>query len=102
MMGTPRREVRSRRCSRGWVFRPRRPRERPRGLADSLRGAVNVQQPTQPDQRPATPQVAGIAWCAWHQAYSNTTRLVRDTSGARLFACYSCREAYDLAPVADQ
>lgn len=51
---------------------------------------------------PTLPQAPGIAWCAWHEAYSNTARPVRDTSGARLFACYSCREAYDLAPVADQ
>ncbi|WP_327319272.1 hypothetical protein [Streptomyces sp. NBC_01235] len=61
-----------------------------------------MQHPTQPDQRPAIPQVAGIAWCAWHEAYSNTARPVRDTSGARLFACFSCREAYDLVPIADQ
>ncbi|MEV6409590.1 hypothetical protein AB0M58_42930 [Streptomyces bobili] len=51
---------------------------------------------------PTIPETAGIAWCAWHESYSNTARLVRDSSGARLFACSSCREAYDLSLVADQ
>ncbi|MEH0445406.1 hypothetical protein QA811_17540 [Streptomyces sp. B21-102] len=59
-------------------------------------------KPTQPEQRPTIPRRDSIAWCAWHAAYSNTARLVRDTSGARLFACVSCREAYELAPVADE
>ncbi|GGW81287.1 hypothetical protein ACWGIA_21735 [Streptomyces bobili] len=59
-------------------------------------------KPTQTDGPPPGPPVAGIAWCAWHESYSNTARLVRDSSGARLFACYSCREAYDLPLVADQ
>jgi hypothetical protein len=58
-------------------------------------------EPVQPEQRPAIPRT-GIAWCAWHEAYSNTARPVRDTSGARLFACRSCRQAYDLTPIADQ
>ncbi|MGQ4358849.1 hypothetical protein [Streptomyces sp. SAS_272] len=58
-------------------------------------------EPTQTDKLPAITRT-GIAWCAWHEAYSNTARPVRDTSGARLFACLSCRQAYDLAPVADQ
>ncbi|MFI1700607.1 hypothetical protein ACH419_32185 [Streptomyces bobili] len=58
--------------------------------------------PTQIDDRPPTPRVAGIAWCAWHESYSNTARLVRDSSGARLFACSSCREAYDLPLIADE
>lgn len=58
-------------------------------------------EPTQTEESPTIPRT-GIAWCAWHQAYSNTARPVRDTSGARLFACYSCREAYDLQPIADQ
>lgn len=57
---------------------------------------------TRPDQRPAIPQTIGIAWCAWHESYSATARPVRDSSGTRLFACYSCREAYDLRPIADQ
>jgi hypothetical protein len=59
-------------------------------------------KPTQTEEPPAIPPPAGIAWCAWHQAYSNTARPVRDTSGARLFACYSCRQAYDLKPIADE
>ncbi|MEU3620587.1 hypothetical protein ABZ725_51385 [Streptomyces sp. NPDC006872] len=53
------------------------------------------------EKPPAAPRV-GVAWCAWHEAYSNTARLVRDSSGAKLFACSSCRQAYDLAPIADQ
>ncbi|MEU0671590.1 hypothetical protein ABZ330_01620 [Streptomyces sp. NPDC006172] len=61
-----------------------------------------MQQRTQPDQQPTIPETGAIAWCAWHEAYSNTARLVRDSSGARLFACFSCREAYDLTPIADQ
>ncbi|GKQ34478.1 hypothetical protein [Streptomyces sp. A012304] len=48
------------------------------------------------------PRSVGIAWCAWHQGYSVTARLVRDAAGARHFACFSCREAYDLVPIADQ
>lgn len=59
-------------------------------------------EPTQTEKPPAIPQKAGIAWCAWHESYSNTARPVRDSSGARLFACHSCREAYDLMPIADQ
>lgn len=56
---------------------------------------------TQTGQSPPSPYAAGIAWCAWHEAYSNTARPVRDSSGARLFACFSCREAYDLPLVSD-
>jgi len=55
-----------------------------------------------PTTDPPTARRTGIAWCAWHEAYSNTARPVRDSSGARLFACQSCREAYGLSPVADQ
>jgi uncharacterized membrane protein len=61
-----------------------------------------MQHSTQPEEVQAIPRGIGIAWCAWHENYSNTARLVRDTSGAQLFACYSCREAYDLVPIADQ
>ncbi|HEX5567977.1 MAG TPA: hypothetical protein VFY14_13805 [Streptomyces sp.] len=61
-----------------------------------------MQERTQPDRQPAIPEGIGIAWCAWHRAYSNTARLVRDTSGARLFACYSCRQEHRLVPIADQ
>ncbi|MGW2044624.1 hypothetical protein ACWCPF_05505 [Streptomyces sp. NPDC001858] len=58
-------------------------------------------KPTQTENPPAIPRT-GIAWCAWHESYSNTARLVRDSSGAKLFACSSCRQVYDLVPVADQ
>ncbi|WP_086772358.1 hypothetical protein [Streptomyces bobili] len=59
-------------------------------------------KPAQTEEPSNITQRAGIAFCAWHEAYSNSARLVRDSSGARLFACYSCREAYDLPLVADQ
>lgn len=58
-------------------------------------------KPTRAEESPAIPRT-GIAWCAWHEAYSNTARAVRDSSGARLFACVSCRQAFDLVPIADR
>ncbi|MEH0584469.1 hypothetical protein QA942_10300 [Streptomyces sp. B21-106] len=65
-----------------------------------------VPNTTDPLRKPAlddtVAEPSAIAFCAWHEAYSNTARLVRDTSGARLFACVSCRQAYDLAPLADE
>ncbi|MEW1642593.1 MULTISPECIES: hypothetical protein [unclassified Streptomyces] len=61
-----------------------------------------MQHPTGPGRQPTVPPVIGIAWCAWHHAYSATARLVRDAAGAARFACTSCRAAHDLAPVADQ
>ncbi|MEU9656721.1 hypothetical protein [Streptomyces chartreusis] len=61
-----------------------------------------MQQPTQPDRQPTIPAAVGVHWCAWHEAYSNTASPVRDTSGAVLHACYSCRQAYDLVPVAER
>lgn len=63
---------------------------------------LNSTRPAEPEQRPAIPPTTGIAWCAWHEAYSSTARPVRDASGARFFACHSCRHAYGLAPIADQ
>ena len=59
-------------------------------------------QPAEPDQQPAVLRSVGIARCAWHQGFSATARLVRDAEGAPHFACFSCREAYDLTPIADQ
>lgn len=61
-----------------------------------------MEQSTQTEESGTIPQTATIAWCAWHESYSNTARPVRDSSGARLFACHSCRQAYDLVPIADQ
>ncbi len=49
----------------------------------------------------AVRETSSIAFCAWHEAYSNTARAVRDSSGARLFACQSCRDIYELTPIAD-
>ena len=51
---------------------------------------------------------ASFAYCSWHEDYSHSARLVRLTdegSGPAprgLFACASCRHAYDLVPLADQ
>lgn len=56
----------------------------------------------QPVEKPPALRRTAVAWCAWHEAYSNTARPVRDSSGARLFACVSCRDIYDLTPIADQ
>jgi hypothetical protein len=61
----------------------------------------------------ATPQDGetgtSFAWCSWHEDYSRSARLVRvpDDQGSGqgtpgLFACASCRHAYDLVPLADQ
>ncbi|MEH0627890.1 hypothetical protein [Streptomyces stelliscabiei] len=55
--------------------------------------------------------VAGdsFAFCSWHKDYSRSARLVRvpDDQGSGsgpggLFACASCRHAYELVPLADQ
>ncbi|GAB7109648.1 hypothetical protein JCM4814A_79630 [Streptomyces phaeofaciens JCM 4814] len=56
-------------------------------------------EPTQTEKPPTRPDI-GIALCAWHESYSNAARLVRDTSGAKLFARLPCRQAYNLAPMA--
>lgn len=56
---------------------------------------------------PTTNSPAGYGWCAWHQNYARGVRLVRvfeqgSGAGGNLFACRTCREAYDLVPFADQ
>jgi hypothetical protein len=49
-----------------------------------------------------------FAYCSWHEDFSRSARLVRladQGSGSGpggLFACASCRHAYDLVPLADQ
>ncbi|MFD9111648.1 hypothetical protein [Streptomyces bottropensis] len=50
-----------------------------------------------------------FAYCSWHEDFSRSARLVRipqdQGSGhgaGGLFACVSCRHAYDLVPLADQ
>lgn len=51
---------------------------------------------------------SSYAWCSWHDGFSSNARLVQlvdQGSGpavAGLFACVSCRHAYDLVLVADQ
>ncbi|MFR0354187.1 hypothetical protein [Streptomyces sediminimaris] len=48
------------------------------------------------------------AYCAWHKAYSDTTRLVQlEDAGSGfgvpgLFACAPCREVHGLVPLADR
>ncbi|TQE19903.1 hypothetical protein [Streptomyces ipomoeae] len=58
-----------------------------------------------------SPEAGGsFAFCAWHEGYDRTARLVRlpEDQGtgpcgpSGKFACFSCRDAYDLVPVADQ
>lgn len=56
---------------------------------------------------PDTPSAFG--WCAWHQGYARGVRLITahdagSGPGAHgnAFACRSCRQAYDLVPLADQ
>ncbi|MDX2892519.1 hypothetical protein PV439_14295 [Streptomyces scabiei] len=60
-------------------------------------------------QLPDAEAGTSIAWCSWHEDFSRSARLVRlpaDQGSGRgapgLFACASCRHAYDLAPLADQ
>lgn len=60
------------------------------------------------DQNPGqTAPRPSFAWCSWHEGYSRSARLVRiieagSGPGGGLFACVSCRHAYDLTPVAEQ
>ncbi|ULR50584.1 hypothetical protein [Streptomyces deccanensis] len=56
-----------------------------------------------------TDEAASFAFCSWHEDFSRSARLVRvpDDQGSGsgpggLFACASCRHAYDLVPFADQ
>ncbi|UXY28568.1 hypothetical protein [Streptomyces sp. HUAS TT20] len=58
---------------------------------------------------PAANSPTGYGWCAWHQGHARGVRLINVTdqgSGAatagKRFACRSCREAYDLVPLADR
>ncbi|MEU5340381.1 hypothetical protein AB0H18_06000 [Streptomyces sp. NPDC020766] len=56
---------------------------------------------------PATP--VGYGYCAWHHRFARGVRLIQvheagsgpNTTGSK-FACYSCRQAYDLVPLADK
>jgi hypothetical protein len=48
-----------------------------------------------------------FAYCSWHEDYSRSARLVsvpddQSSGPGGLFACASCRHAYDLVPLADQ
>lgn len=61
---------------------------------------------TQPEGTPTTPTAFG--YCAWHSGYARGVRLVQlhdagsGHGGRGHFACLSCRQAYDLVPLADQ
>lgn len=62
-------------------------------------------EPTQTAGTANTPTAFG--WCAWHQNYARGVRLVQvdeqgSGSGGNRFACGTCREVYDLMPLADQ
>lgn len=57
---------------------------------------------------PPPQQKTGRSWayCSWHDAYSDTARLVRIIEqgsgvGHGLFACETCRAVNGLTPVAD-
>ncbi|MFD9444931.1 hypothetical protein [Streptomyces sp. NPDC060001] len=47
-------------------------------------------------------------YCSWHRGYARAVRLIRveeagsgpNAHGCQ-YACFSCREAYDLVPLAD-
>jgi hypothetical protein len=61
-------------------------------------------EPTQPTTPVNIP--SSFAWCSWHHEFASTCRLVRiieqgSGSGGGVFACAPCRDAHDLAPVAD-
>jgi hypothetical protein len=58
-------------------------------------------------KQPSPPPSAAYGWCAWHQRYARGVRLIQvheqgSGSGGSCFACPSCREAYDLVPLADK
>ncbi|MFE9764601.1 hypothetical protein ACFYPC_08740 [Streptomyces sp. NPDC005808] len=59
---------------------------------------------THSEDAPAIP--AAYAWCAWHDGYTDTARLisaqetVANGRGSR-FACAPCRTAHRLVPAAD-
>lgn len=58
---------------------------------------------------PAANTPTGYGWCAWHQGRARGVRLIQvieqgsgpGTAGNH-FACLSCRQAYDLVPLADR
>jgi hypothetical protein len=52
-------------------------------------------------------QTSSFGYCSWHSGYSRGVRLISvqeqgSGPGGGQFACHSCRQAYDLAPFADQ
>jgi hypothetical protein len=64
-------------------------------------------QTTQPPTPPTSP--TGYGYCSWHQGHARGVRLIQATeqssgpgSAGNHFACPSCREAYDLVPLADR
>ena len=73
----------------------------------NLRKQVDMAEPTQTAGTTNAPTAVG--WCAWHQNYARGVRLIQvieQSSGpgtmGNHFACHPCRQAYNLAPLADQ
>ncbi|WP_200309642.1 hypothetical protein [Streptomyces adelaidensis] len=61
------------------------------------------------DAPPPSQTPSSFGYCSWHGGSIRGVRLVRipDDQGSGpaapgLFACASCRHAYDLTPIADQ
>lgn len=68
-----------------------------RNTTDEVRAATPVQSPS------------SFAYCSWHERHAWGCRLVQEVAdqgsgpaALGLYACPSCREAYDLTPIADQ
>lgn len=64
------------------------------------------QSQTESEQSQPQPRET-YGYCSWHQGNARGVRLIRGIeqgsgAGGNLFACPSCREAYDLVPLADQ
>ncbi|MFF0184913.1 hypothetical protein [Streptomyces sp. NPDC005244] len=62
-------------------------------------------EPTQAQSAADSPTAYG--WCAWHDNFARGVRLIgvheqSSGSGGGVFACRTCREVYDLVPLADQ
>lgn len=54
-------------------------------------------------------QPGSFGYCTWHQGHASGVRLIQveeagsgPSSAGSLFACHSCRQAYDLVPFADR
>ncbi|GAA2441460.1 hypothetical protein [Streptomyces glaucus] len=59
-------------------------------------------EPTQQSSPADPPGPTGYGWCAWHQGHAWGVRLIRIDERGHHLACSSCRQAYDLVPLADR